>query len=69
MNETIRLTCFFSHGFNISRLQKKLINSLVSKKTVVPRRWGNQNRKFDIKRLDKGQIAAVTGFQSRRFAR
>ena len=43
MNETIQLTCFFSHGFNISRLQKKLINSLVSKKTVVPRRWGNQN--------------------------
>ena len=67
MDKTIRrLTCLLSRRFNISRLLQKLINGLVSIETV-----GRQMKreKFDIKRVDKGQIAAVRGVQRRCFAR
>ena len=67
VDKTIRqLTCFFSRGFNISRLLQKLINGLVSIETVGRQMKGE---KFDIKRVDKGQIPAVRGVQSRCFAR
>ena len=33
----------------------KLLERLVSKETVVPRRGGSETLKFGIKRVDKGQ--------------
>ena len=38
---------------------------LVSKETVVLRRWGRSKQKFGfIKRVDKGRIATVKGLES-----
>ena len=43
---------------------------LVSKETVVLRRWESETRKFDnIKRVDKGRITTVKVLQNWRFER
>ena len=41
------------------------INSLVSKETVVLRRWERSKQKFGfIKRVDKGEITTVKDLES-----
>ena len=65
---------FFIHSFittSLPSLAMIVVNEfLVSKETVVLRRWERSKQKFDfIKRVDKGWITTVKDLESWRFER
>ena len=66
----IQLQLKLTMRFLIGKYTNRLDGFLVSKETVVLRRWGSSKQKFGfIKRVDRGWITCVKDLESWRFER